>query len=568
MVALKVNPDVQGYIDGVLDDSIVACKWVKLAIKRHIKDLKTGRKRGLHFDPDDGQYAIDFFKFLKHSKGKWAGKELVLEPWQKFILWVVFGWKKEDGNRRFNICYSEEARKNGKSTFAAGIGLLLLLADGEAGAEVYTVATKLDQAKIIHEEAKRMIKKSPQLSKQARVYHNNIVVENTASKYTPLGRDSDTQDGLNVHGCLADELHAHKTPEMWDVIRSAVGSRTQPLIFAITTAGFNTNGICYEQREYTEKVLEGSIEDDTFFGIIYTLDEGDDWKDESVWIKANPNLGISVSVNDMRNMAREASESPRKLNNFLCKKLNIWVSQEIRWIDMDKWNAGQPEIDPITWREEKLKECIGLPCIGALDLSSTTDISAFLLLFEKPDGGYIAIPWFFIPKDNAAKREHNDRVPYTSWERAGFVTMTPGNSIDYRFIRDRINQLQELYKMQELAYDPYNATHIATELGEEDGFNMIEFRQGMISMNEPAKELERQILSGGIEHGNNPVLKWMASNVSVKEDAAGNIKPIKPQRNSGHKIDGIVTLIMALGRMMFTEGPNDSVYETRGMLAL
>ncbi len=579
MVSYYENPDVQGYIDGVEDGSIVACKWVKLAVARHLADLKTGKQRGIYFDADDAQVVLDFFPLLQHSKGKWAGKPFNLEPWQKFVVWVIFGWKKADGTRRFTICYNEMARKNGKSTFAAAIGLILLLLDGEQGAEVYTVATKLDQAKIIHAEAQRMVKASAALTKKARVYRSAIIVESTNSKYVPLGRDSDTQDGLNVSGALIDELHAHKTRYMWDVIDSAIGSREQALLFAVTTAGFDQNGICFEQREYAIKVLEGSIVDDSFFAIIYTLDRDettggllDDWKDESCWIKANPNLGVSVRLSDMRRMCAAAIESPSQQNNFLCKKLSIWTAQETRWLNMEHWNYGQDEVDPVAWREAAMKRLIGRECIGAIDLSSTTDISCHLLLFE--DAGedeserYTVLPFFWIPKERAHAREKKDRVPYTLWARQGFITMTPGNCIDYRFIRQQINDLQKIYKQQEIAYDPWHATHLANELAEEDGFNMIEFRQGDRSMNEPTKKCETLILDHLIEHGNNPILKWMASNVSVRTGPTGLIKPVKPENKSALKIDGIVCLIMAIGRWMFTEGPDESVYETRGMIAL
>lgn len=574
MVAINVNPDVQGYIDGVTDGSIVTCKWVKLAVKRHVDDLVNGKDRGLYFDVEAAEIVLDFFPILQHSMGKWAGKPFELEPWQKFIIWVVFGWKKANGTRRFTICYNEMARKNGKSTFAAAIGLVLLLLDGEMGAEVYTVATKLDQAKIIHAEAQRMVTASKALKSQARVYRSAITVESTNSKYVPLGRDSDTQDGLNVSGALIDELHAHKTRYMWDVIDSAIGAREQALLFAITTAGFDQNGICFEQREYAIKILEGSIVDDSFFGIIFTLDRDettgelmDDWKDETCWIKANPNLGISVNIADMRRMCNAAIESPSKQNNFLCKKLSVWTAQETRWLNMEHWNFGQADVDPVQWRKDAMKRLIGRDCIGGLDLSSTTDISCHLLLFEEDDDKYTVLPFFWIPKARGKEREKRDRVPYSLWARQGFITMTPGNAIDYKFIRQEINDLQERYKQQEIGYDPYNATHLAMELVDDDGFKMIEFRQGMTSMNEPTKECERLVLEHLIDHGNNPILKWMASNVSVKTDEAGSIKPVKPENKSALKIDGIVCLIMAIGRWMFIKPPPVSVYETRGMIS-
>lgn len=537
---------VKKYIDDVLAGIIPASEWTKKACQRHLDDMTNGAARGLYFDRDDAQFVIDFFRVLKHSKGKWAGKPFDLAPWQKFILWVLFGWKRADGTRRFRIAYTEVSRKNGKSTLAAGIGLYLLVADGEAGAEVYSAATKMDQAKIIHQEAIRMVRKSPSLKKRCGICVNNIHVAATHSKFEPLGADAKTMDGLNPHGATVDELHAHPDGSVWDVLRSAIGARTQPLLFAITTAGFNTQSFCYtEQRDYATKVLDGLIEDDSYFAIIYTLDRGsngellDDWKDESVWLKSNPNLGISVSLDDMREMCKEAESSAAKLNNFLVKKLNIWTTQDIRWIDMEKWQACDDFVDE--------KDLEGYPCYAALDLSSNIDISCWGLLFPNIEGKTVFLPRFFIPKDNALARAKRDRVPYLQWIQDGYIFATPGNVIDYEFIDAQIEKDFQRFDIRLVGIDRWGFEPRRQRL-EALGVpisKMVAFGQGYASMNSPLGSLEKMYYSGDLVHNNNPVLSWMASNMAVKQDPAGNIKPAKDK--SSEKIDGMVTLTMSLG---------------------
>lgn len=541
------------YIADILSGDVVACKWVKLFCERHVKDLKTAKKRGVYFDEGEAERVLRFFDFLRHSKGEWGGQPFILSPWQQAYLWVLFGWRKmATGTRRFRISYLEVARKAGKSSLAAGIALYLLDADREPGAEVYSAATKRDQAKIVHGEACRMVRSSPMLKKFITVRSDNMFVLDTNSKFEPLSSDYNSLDGLNIHGAIIDEVHAHKTRDLWDILETATGARRQPLMFAITTAGVSRYGICRELHDYLEKVLDGTIEDDSFCGVIFTLDDGDDYLDESVWIKANPNLGISVKLDDMRDKVRKAKEAPAALNAFLRLHMNQWTQAETRWIDPDAWArcAGQTPIE----------ELRGLPCYGGLDLSSTTDISAFVLKF--PTTGDV-LSYFWIPEDEMEKRERRDRVPFSSWVRHGYIEATPGNVIDYEYIKQRLKLLAAEFKgMREIGYDPWNATQIAIQL-EEDGFPVVPVRQGYQTLSPAAKELEREILSGELKHGGNPVLGWMASNVVISVDPAENIKPDKAK--STERIDGIVALCVAISRQI--QGDDDTnIYEQRGLL--
>lgn len=553
------------YIDDVMHGRVVVCRWVRLAVERHLHDLEHGHERGLRFDRAAAQHVIDFFQFLRHSKGEWAGQVVHLEDWQQFILWVVFGWMRADGTRRFRTGYEEVARKNGKSTMAAGVGLYLFYGDGEPGAEVYTAATKRDQARITHSEATRMVKRSPSLKKRVQVFKDNLSVEGTASKFEPLGRDTDSMDGLNVHGVIADEVHAWKTRDMWDLLETATSSRQQPLMFGITTAGFNRQSLCYEQHEYTIKLLEGfanpnGFHDDSFFGIIFTLDEGDDWEDERTWIKANPNLGVSKKLDNLQEKALKAKAMPSALNAFLRLELNIWTQSETKWIPREHWDdCGTRPVDADALR--------GMRAYGGLDLSSTTDISAFLLVFppETETDDFRVLCRFWIPDEAMHERTKRDRVPYEAWVRQGFITATPGNVIDYDFILAQIDQDAQAYDLNEIAFDRWGSTKIIQEI-EERELTCVQFGQGFASMSSPMKELEKLILSHRLAHGNNPVLNWMADNLVTLEDPAGNIKPDKER--SLERIDGMTALIMALARAIVHDDGDKSIYEERGIRTL
>lgn len=564
---MAIDFTAERYVDDVLNGRQVACKWVRLACERHRRDLEAGGERGLRFDETTAKTAIAFFRLLKHSKGEWAGRPLVLEPWEQFTVWSLFGWKREDGTRRFRTSYLEVARKNGKTTLAAGVGLYLMLADGEPGAEVYSVATKRDQARISHSEATRMAKSSPQLRRMVTIFKDNIHIVDTASKFEPLGADSDTMDGLNVHGAIVDEVHAHKTRDTWDVIETATGSRRQPLMFAITTSGYDRQSLCFQQHEYTEKVLEGVIQDDSWFGAIYTLDKikdasgnlvDEDWNDESVWVKANPNLGVSKKLDDMQRKAARAREMPAALNAFLRLELDIWTQAETKWVNLEHWRQCGKAVDADGLR--------GRTCYGGLDLSSNVDISAWLLVFppQDDDDDYQILCRFWIPEEAMVERARRDRVPYPAWVRQGYITATPGSVIDYDFIQAQIDADAQAYDIQEVAFDRWGATKIQTDLMEKGGEDwLVQFGQGYVSMSPPMKELERLILEHKLAHGNNPVLTWMANNLVVRQDPAGNLKPDKEK--STEKIDGMVALVMGLDRALRHEEPKKSVYEDRGL---
>jgi phage terminase large subunit-like protein len=524
--------------------------------------LKEGHKRGLNFNPERAYRVIKFLGLLKQSKGKWAGEPLVLEPWQKFVIWVLYGWEK-DGVRRFRTAYSEIARKNGKSTLLSGLGLYGLGFDGEGGAEIYSVATKEAQAKITFTEGQRMVRKSNYLGGLAKSHVKSISIDSKESFWKPLGKDSKTEDGLNPHMVMVDEYHAHPDASMLEVMDSALGSRTNPLLFIITTAGFNSECACKEERDYAINVLKGVIHDDTYFGIVFTLDDGDDWKDEKVWMKANPNLGVTVSLDDMQRMCKKAIESPSRKNNFLTKKLNIWTNAEVNWINLDLWNACNKVIDE--------KDLHGKPCHAGLDLSSVKDLTCWGLWFILDDGDEVFLPRFFLPKDNLDDRKRHDKVPYHAWSDAGYINFTPGNVVDYEHVEAQIVKDFKDFDIQLMAVDRWafearkqrlNAIGVPEE-------KIISFGQGYASMSEPMKEFEKTYLSGKFIHNNNPVLRWMASCVEAKTDGADNIKPVKPDRNkSGKRIDGIVSAIMAKGISMTQEVHGPSVYESRGAISL
>lgn len=551
----KNSSTAERYMADVLAGRIVVGQLVRRAIERHVHDLARGRERGIDFDRAAAERVLKFFSFLRHSKGEWARKPFALSPWQQCLLWILFGWKRADGTRRFRLAHVEVARKNGKSTLLSGVLLYLLLGDGEQGAEVYAAATKRDQARIVFEEAKRMAAKSPGIRRRVVALKNNLHVPATESKLEPLCSKSETLDGLNVSAAAIDELHAHPDRTLFDVIETATGARRQPLIFNITTAGFNQQSIWWELRGDALRILDGfdkpgGITDDTFFCWICTLDPEDDWTDPRVWIKANPNLGVSVKLDDLERKAAKAQRIPSAQNNFRTKHLDEPRQQAVLWLPLDKWDACQPPAADA--------ELLGKPCFAGLDLSTTRDVTAFVLAFPREKGFDLRCK-FWIPLATAEARSRDDRVPYLDWARQGLVTICDGEVIDYAAIRAHIVAESRLYKIQELAFDPHNATEISQQLAEQDGLTLVEHRQGFISMNAPSKEFERLVVLGLVRHGAHPVLRWMAGNVSVKTDEAGNIKPIKPAHGDARKIDGIIAAVMPIGRAMLhpdTSGPS------------
>jgi phage terminase large subunit-like protein len=510
---------------------------------------------GCWFDIQAAERVRTFFrKFLRHSKGQWARQPFELLEWQwREIVAPLFGWKRADGTRRFRRGYIEVPKKNGKSTLFSGLSLYLLCGDGEPGAEVYSAAVDRDQASIVYNEAGNMVEASPALSGRLNVVRSTkrIVFHRTRSFYKALSADVPAKEGLNAHAVLIDELHAQRTRELWDTLRYAGASRRQPLHLSVTTAGYDRLSICWEQHCYAEQVLSGLFDDPAFFAYISAAAPEDDWTDPEVWKAANPSFGITLSADQFAEDCKEAQESPAKENSFRRYRLNQWTEQDVRWLSMEKWDACAGVTADLDGKE----------CFGGLDLSSTTDLSAFVLVFPS-EGNFDVLPFFWVPEEGAKRRERRDRVPYTQWIRDEYIEATPGEAIDYDRIRNRIKELGERYQIKSIAIDRWNATQLSMQLVG-DGFEVVAFGQGYASMNWPTKKLEEVVLSGRLRHGGNPVLRWMAGNASIETDAADNWKPSK--KKSIERIDGIVALIMALERAS-RHDELKSVYELRGLL--
>lgn len=527
-------------------------RWIARSIEECEPD-------GYWWDEAAAERAVQFIEgFCRHHKGEWAGRPFLLEGWQKEIVRIIFGWRRPDGSRRFRTAYVEIPRKNGKTELAAAIMLYLLVADGEEGAEIYAAATKRDQAKIVHDAAKQMVRRSPELKRFVQEFKFNLIVEATGSKFEPLSAEADTLDGLNPHGICLDELHAHRDRHLRDVLRTGTGARRQPLELQITTAGvYDPTKIGWEMHEYAQNVLEGVFEDETFFAFIAAADEGDDWTDPATWWKANPNLGVSVKLESLEEIAEQAKRSPAFLNTFLRYHLNLWTQQLTRWIAPEIWKKGDA---PVV--EETLE---GRRCIGALDLSSTIDLTALALAFDNELGGHDLVMRFWMPEDRILERVQKDRIPYDAWVRDGWILATPGDVVDYDFIREEVHRLADRFELVELDYDPWNATQIAVQLMG-DGVNMVEFRQGYKSMSPAAKEFERLVVAGRIRHGGHPVLAWNINNIAITSDPAGNIKPDK--QRSREKIDGAVAAIMAIGRATVQPAEEANPYASGGFFVL
>lgn len=512
-----------------------------------------------YFDEAAADHAVNFFeKHLRHVKGKWAGTPFILMDWQKNdIIRPLFGWKRSDGTRKYRTAYIEIPRKNGKSTLAAGIALYLLFADREAGGEVYSAAGDREQAAIVFNMAADMVARSKPLRNRAKVYKRSIYVPRTNSSYNVLSADAPTKHGLNAHGIVFDELHVQPDRELWDVLTTSTAARIQPLVVAITTAGYDRESICYEMHDYAKRVQSGIIEDSTFFSYIAAADEKDDWKSPEVWATANPGLGESVQLDYLEQEAKKAEQIPAYQNTFRRLHLNQWTSQDSRWLDMSAWDESAGEVDAEALR--------GKACYAGLDMANTTDVAAFVLVFPPQPGidAYKVLPYFWIPGANVFDRVKRDRVPYDAWIRQGHISATEGDVIDYATIRAKIEQLYEVYNIREVAYDRWGAVQLTQEL-EAQGMTIVPFGQGYASMSSPTKELLNLVLKKQLHHGKNPVLRWMADNVSVKQDPAGNIKPDK--QKSREKIDGIVATIMGLDRAIRNEG--FSIYEERGAIEL
>ncbi|MFH0422772.1 terminase large subunit [Streptococcus sp. A11] len=514
-----------------------------------------------HYDKAKADRAVTFINNLSHTKGKWAGKRFDLLPWQEQIVRDLFGIVKEDGNRQFLTAYIEIPKKNGKSELAAAIALYLLYADNEASAEVYGAACDRNQASIVFDVAKQMVQMSRPLEKRSKIMGatKRIVNYSNAGFYQVLSAETGTKHGLNVSGLVFDEIHAQPNRHLYDVLTKGSGdAREQPLFFIITTAGTDRNSICYELHTKALDILNGRKKDTSFYPVVYGLSDEDDWNDEANWLKANPSLGHTIGIDRVREAYQQALDNPAEENVFKQLRLNMWTSSSVAWIPEHVYAKGN---DPIQY--ESLK---GRSCYAGLDLSSTSDITAFVLVFPPrfEEENYIVLPFFWLPEDSLELRCRRDHVLYDVWERQGYIKTTEGNVVHYGFIEKFIEDLSEIYHIKEIAYDRWNATQMVQNL-EGMGLTMVPFGQGYKDMSPPSKELYKLMMEGKIQHGGHPVLKWMGQNVVMRQDPAGNIKPDKEK--SVEKIDGIVALIMGLDRCIRHQTDEGSVYDERGILS-
>lgn len=516
-----------------------------------------------HYDKAKADRAVAFVENLRHTKGKWSGKRFWLLPWQERIVRDIFGIIKEDGTRQFHTAYVEIGKKNGKSELAAAVALYLLYADNEPSAEVYGAAADRQQASIVFDVANNMVKMSPALMRRSKIMSATRRVVNYANAgfYQVLSAEVGTKHGLNVSGLVFDELHAQPNRKLYDVLTKGSGdAREQPLFFIITTAGTDKNSICYEMHTKAADVLAGRKIDPTFYPVVYGLDLEDDWHDEENWYKANPSLGYTIKIDRVREAYKEALQNPAEENIFRQLRLNTWVNSTVCWIPENVYDKGSAPFD-----ENMLA---GRECYGGLDLSSTTDITAFVLVFMplRDDEPYYVLPHFWLPEETLDLRVRRDHVPYDVWKKQGYINVTEGNVIHYGFIEKYITELGKRYNIREIGVDPWNASHIIQNL-EGAGFTMVTIGQGYKSMSAPSKELYKLLLEGKIAHGGHPVLRWMAGNVVAETDEAENVKPTKAK--STEKIDGIVALVMALDRCVRNQNARrGSVYDNRGMIII
>ena len=528
------------YIDDVLSGKIPTCKKVRQAVQRHVNDIKKSEAGTFpyYFDHKKAQMAIIFFCQLVHTKGKLAGQKLHPEPWQQFIIANLYGWRRRDDNRRRYLrAYIQIARKNGKSFLAAGVALYDLVT--ERGAEVYSAATKKDQAKIVFEDAKKTVQYSPDLKKYIKPLAHSLICGDGSMK--PLASDSNTLDGLNPSCAVIDEFHAHKNTDLIEVIETGMTARIQPLMFIITTAGNDRNVPCFAEYERLGKLLAGTkgYENDEYFCMIFELDKGDDWKNEKNWYKANPNLGVSVELDKMRAAYNEALLKSSKETEFRTKNLNEWLNVAEVWINDRQWSKCLKRFAE--------KNLAGLRCWGGIDLSKRLDFTVLTWYFELKNGKRYAKHYFFIPEGQIDAKMRQDSYLIRQWIKQGYIIATPGETQDFNYMLNIIREDSKKYDIQEIAYDRNLAEYLIQDLEAE--FTCVEFSQSITGMSEPSKAWEQAITEGKIID-NNPVMAWMVSCATVKPDVNGNIKPIKPDVNKTSKrIDGVITSIMANNRL-------------------
>ena len=513
-----------------------------------------------HYDKKKADRAVTFIENLCHTKGKWAGTPFWLLPWQEQLIRDIFGIVKPDGNRQFRTAFVEICKKVGKSELAAAVALYLLYADNEPSAEVYGAAADRQQASIVFDVAKQMVEMSPALMKRSKLMGatKRIVNYSNAGYYQVLSAEVGGKHGFSVSGLVFDEIHTQPNRQLYDVLtKGSSDARQNPLHFIITTAGNDRHSIAYELHTKAVDILEGRRVDPTFYPVVYGLKDDEDWEDEANWYKVNPSLGYTVDIERLRDAYREAKQNPADEITFKWLRCNMWVSSTVAWIPDAIYMRGNEPID--------MDALAGRDCYAGLDLSSTGDITALVLIFppRNEDEKYVLLPYFWIPEETIPRRVKANSVPYDIWEKQGYIMSTEGNVIHYDFIEKFIMYLSEKYHILEIAVDRWNATQMIQNL-EGEGFTIVPFGQGFSSMLAPTKEFYRLLMDGRIIHGGNPVLRWMAGNVVIDTDPAGNIKVTKAK--SKEKIDGIVAAIMALDRCIRQEGQSGSVYDERGLL--
>ena len=513
-----------------------------------------------HYDKKKADRAVTFIENLCHKKGKWAGTPFWLLPWQEQLIRDIFGIVKPDGNRQFRTAFVEICKKVGKSELAAAVALYLLYADNEPSAEVYGAAADRQQASIVFDVAKQMVEMSPALMKRSKLMGatKRIVNYSNAGYYQVLSAEVGGKHGFSVSGLVFDEIHTQPNRQLYDVLtKGSSDARQNPLHFIITTAGNDRHSIAFELHTKAVDILEGRRVDPTFYPVVYGLKDDEDWEDEANWYKVNPSLGYTVDIERLRDAYREAKQNPADEITFKWLRCNMWVSSTVAWIPDAIYMRGNEPID--------MDALAGRDCYAGLDLSSTGDITALVLIFPPRDEEekYVLLPYFWIPEETIPRRVKANSVPYDIWEKQGYIMSTEGNVIHYDFIEKFIMDLSEKYHILEIAVDRWNATQMIQNL-EGEGFTIVPFGQGFSSMSAPTKEFYRLLMEGRIIHGGNPVLRWMAGNVVIDTDPAGNIKVTKAK--SKEKIDGIVAAIMALDRCIRQEGQSGSVYDERGLL--
>lgn len=566
ITSAAIADPVTAYAKAVVDGKIVAGPHVRNACARHLKDLKSGAKRGLKWDIPAALKAIGFFEnVLKLSGGEFDGKPFLLADWQKFIVGSLFGWKGRDGYRRYRKAFIETGKGSGKSPLAAGIGLKMLLADGEPGAEVYAAATDKDQAKITFRDAVSMARQSPAISRRIRFsggFGNewNIAYLAKGAFFRPISSETKGRgkSGPRPHCVILDEIHEHPTDAMVEFLSKGVKGRRQPLIFMITNSGSDRQSVCYEYHEYGVKVCKGELEDDEFFAYICALDEGDDpFKDDACWIKANPNLGITFTSRYLEGEVRQARGMPSKQNITLRLNFCVWTESSSAWIGREAWQSCEADIDIETFAARD--------CYGGIDLSAKRDLTAVARVWPAEDGSYDAVVDFWTPGETILEREDRDRVPYRLWRDQGYLHTTPSKTVDYGFMVPVLAEMHAHSPFIAAAYDRWRIDLLKGELDEEGlDLPLVEFGQGFRDMGPAVDTIEEMILDNKLRVRINPVLRWNVASAVLDEDPAGNRKFAK-QKATG-RIDGLIALAMALAIAAASQGDGRSVYENRGIL--